>query len=248
MSADEEATFILKLKEALQTDDIAKQVLSSLQPVIKKLEDAITGLNATNSALRKQVAEQDETISRLQHRVDELEIRCDDLEQQGRKGSIRVFGLPKEEEGRLEDKILRICNENLKLRPPVVPEEIVHRVGRPPSQRPVPDDSREPPKPRPVLVKLSSRRTKGRIMEECKLLKDNPYTYTIDKNIFSKAIYIGDDLTKRRANLAYQARLLKRNNAIKDTWVSNCKILVKNKHNRISQVNSLQDLQVFRSG
>ena len=183
--------------------------------------------------------------------MDELEVRCDDLEQQGRKGSIRVFGLPEEEEGRLEDKILRICNENLKLRPPVVPEEIevVHRVGRPPSQQPVPeDDSREPSKPRPILVKLSSRRTKGRIMEECKLLKDNPYRYTMDNNIFSKAIYIGDDLTKRRANLAYQARLLKRNNAIKDTWVSNCKILVKNKHNRISQVNSLQDLQAFRSG
>ena len=235
MNADEEATFILKLKEALQPDDIAKQVLSSLQPVINKLEDAITRLSATNSALRKQVAERDETISRLQHRVDELEVRCDDLEQKGRKCSIRVFGLPEEEEGRLEDKILRICNENLKLRPPVVPEEI--------EVVPVPeDDSREPPKPRPVLVKLSSRRTKAQIMEECKLLKDNPYTYTMDNNIFSKAIYIGDDLTKRRANLAYQARLFKRNNAIKDTWVSNCKILVKNKHNRISQVNSLQDL------
>ena len=37
MNADEEATFILKLKEALQTNDIAKPVLTSLQPAIKKL-------------------------------------------------------------------------------------------------------------------------------------------------------------------------------------------------------------------
>ena len=85
-------------------------------------------------------------------------------------------------------------------------------------------------------------------MEECKLLKDNPYQYTINNNIYSKAIYISDGLTKRRANLAYQARLLKRNNAIKDTWVSNGKILIKNNHNRISQVNSPQNLQVFRIG
>ena len=251
MNADEEATFILKLKEALQTDDIAKQVLSSLQPVIKKLEDAITGLSAINSALRKQVAERDENISRLQQHVDQLEVRSDDLEQQGRKGSIRVFGQPEEEEGRLEDKIIRICNVNLKLQPPMVPEEIevIHRVGRPQSQQQAPEDaSNGPPKPRPVLAKLNSRRTKGRIMEECKLLKDNPYQYTINNNIYSKAIYISDDLTKRRANLAYQARLLKRNNAIKDTWFSNCKILIKNNHNRISQVNSPQDLQVFCIG
>ena len=72
MNADEEATFILKFKETLQTDDIAKQVLSSLQPVIKKLEDAITGLSTTNSALRKQVAERDKNISRLQQHVDQL--------------------------------------------------------------------------------------------------------------------------------------------------------------------------------
>ena len=127
----------------------------------------------------------------------------------------------------------------------MVPEEIevVHRVGRPPSQQPPPEDASNGP---PVLVKLNSRRTKGRIMEECKLLKDNPYQYNINNNIYSKAIYISDDLIKRRANLAYQARLLKRNNAVKDNWVSNCKILIKNNHNRISQVNSPQDLQVFR--
>ena len=38
---------------------------------------------------------------------------------------------------------------------------------------------------------LSSHCTKGRIMEECKLLKDNPCTYTMGNIIFSTAIYVG---------------------------------------------------------
>ena len=257
MNNEEETTFILRLKEALRTDDIAQQVLVSLQPVIKSLEDAISNLSATNSALRKQVADRDEAIAKLQHRVDDLEIRCDDLEQQGRKGSIRVFGMPEKEEGPLEDKLIRLCNVNLKLQPPIVPEdiEVAHRVGRPPlQQRGDSDgdgdvqDTSSPPKPRPVLVKLSSRRTKGRIMEVCKRLKNNPYEYTVDDETHTAKIYIGDDLTKRRAKLAYQARTLRNDNLIKDTWISNCKILVKDNFNRITQVNYPHDLQKFRTG
>ena len=40
-------------------------------------------------------------------------------------------------------------------------------------------------------------------------------------------IYIADDLTKIRANLAYRARVSKRNHEIMDTWVTDCRIMVK---------------------
>ena len=56
-------------------------------------------------------------------------------------------------------------------------------------------------------------------------------------------VFITDDLTKARAKLAYQARVLKRNRSILDTWVINCKIMAKDKFGRIFQIKSTDDLK-----
>ena len=154
--------------------------------------------------------------------------------------------MPEKEKGPLEDKLIRLCNVNLKLEPLIVPEdiEVAQRVGRPPLQQWGAGDgdgdaqgTSSPPKPRPGLVKLSSRPTKGRIMEVCKRLKDNPHEYTVDDETNTAKIYIGDDLTKRHAKLAYQACTLRNDNLIKDIWFSNCKILVNDNCKRIMLVN-----------
>ena len=50
-------------------------------------------------------------------------------------------------------------------------------------------------------------------------------------------ISISDYLTKRRANLAWQARQLKFGRLINDTWIYDFKILIKDKYGRITQVN-----------
>ena len=71
-------------------------------------------------------------------------------------------------------------------------------------------------------------------------MKDNPFQLPDGSEV---PIYISDDLTKRRANLAFEARKLKRANHIQDTWITNCKIIVKDNYNRISLISSLQDLQ-----
>ena len=55
-------------------------------------------------------------------------------------------------------------------------------------------------------------------------------------------IYISDDLTKFRANLAYRARVAKRQNKISDTWISYCKVLIKDNRSRIYHVWSLEEL------
>ena len=55
-------------------------------------------------------------------------------------------------------------------------------------------------------------------------------------------IYISDDLTKMRANLAYQARQVKRAGRITDTWFTEANIMIKYKYMRISQITCLADL------
>ena len=56
-------------------------------------------------------------------------------------------------------------------------------------------------------------------------------------------VNMSDDLTKRKATLAYKARLTERNNEIQDTWVYDCKIMIKNMYGRISQIKSEADLR-----
>ena len=81
-------------------------------------------------------------------------------------------------------------------------------------------------------------------MEKRSKLKDNPLKLDDGRTV---KIYIHDDLTKRRANLAYKARQLKNSKKIFDTWVTNCKIVVKDNYNRISLVNDTHDLLKFEN-
>ena len=158
-----------------------------------------------------------------------------------------MFGIPEGTPGNTDTKILSLCNKNLGLEPPLVLDdlEVTHRVGRPPAvPNPNNDSTESPPKPRPILVKFASRRVKGRVMDERSTLKDNPLKLDNGNTV---KIYIQDDLTKRRANLAYRARQLKNAKKILDTWVSNCKILVKDNYNRITLVNDTQDLLKFEN-
>ena len=50
------------------------------------------------------MAEKDATISVLAKKVSDLEIHQDDLEQQGRKDSIRVFGIPEDTSGNTDSQ------------------------------------------------------------------------------------------------------------------------------------------------
>ena len=158
-----------------------------------------------------------------------------------------MFGIPEDTPGNTDTKILSLCNKNLGLEPPLVLDdlEVTHRVSRPPAvPNPNDDSAQSPPKPRPILVKFASKRVKGRVMDERSTLKDNPLKLDNGNTV---KIYIQGDLTKRRANLAYRARQLKNAKKILVSWVSNCKILVKDNYNRITLVNDTQDLLKFEN-
>ena len=125
--------FTLALMQAFQQDCVVKQLQMALRPILSPLEEALNQSNQINAALRQQIAERDVTIQQLTQKVNDLEVRYDDLEQQGRKGSIRVFGLPENDEGTQEKKLIKLCNVHLELDPPISPVgiEVTHRLGRP---------------------------------------------------------------------------------------------------------------------
>ena len=124
---------------------------------------------------------------------------------------------------------------------------------------------RPSPKPRAIIVKFASRRTEACVMKARKNLRpscpsrndDNdapdPPSHSSDVGDDDATdsrpltpVYITDDLTKGRAKIAYLARELKRKVKIRDTWVLDSKIYVRDLHNRVKNISSLADLNRYQ--
>ena len=189
------------------------------------------------------------------------------MEQWTRRGSMRIQGLREDGPGTLEDKILTLFNDDLKIQPPVILEEIevTHRLPRsqaaaaqePPQASRADGDSdvmNEPTpaadatshqtssRPQTVILKFLSRRTKSRVMDKDvkKKLKD------LDHSSYPYKVYFQDDLTARRAKLAFEARQLKRSGAISDTWIANSKIIIKDNYNHIRSITAPSGLTRYK--
>ena len=276
------ASFLLHLSEALDDGDIIKKFRTIMSPLMTPVMDALNQANATIDFFKKRMDEKDNKIAALEQNISEMDLRLDDLEQQGRRGSMRVFGIPEDTPGSVDAKVLALCNGQMGMSPLLVLEdlEVVHRLGKPspgtqnadvpapaapardsrpaslansePHEAPavpgpehqLPHQPTQPrPAPRPILVKFASRRTKGRVMGCKKELKSNPCT-RLDGTL--SPVYVSDDLTKRRATLAIQARTLKRAGTVADAWTFDSKIYIKHNYNRIHPIAKEEDFRKFQ--
>ena len=249
MGSEQHTSFLLELSEALDDKQIAKKFQDIVAPLMRPLMDSIERTQATIASLKSDLEAKDGIIASLQQRVDDLEVRIDDQEQQGRRGSMRVFGIPEDTTGELDAKVLTLINNHLKVQPQLALEdlEVVHRVGKAPESTEASSDASQEPtpsKPRPILVKFASRRTKTRVMKMKKTLKDNPLTKD-DGSVIP--VYIADDLTKRRAGLAFRARQLKRSGRISDTWTFDSKVLLKDLHGHIKLITKEGDIKKYEA-
>ena len=124
--------------------------------------------------------------------------------------------------------IITLCAA-IKVDPPVQPEDIAvsHRVGKAAEG-----------KPRPVLVKFATRNIRERVFRAKKNIKTEQ-----EKNESLKHIYINEDLTQLRANLARRARSYRNDGHIQDTWTIYGKVMVKDLHGHIKIVNNEGELQ-----
>ena len=99
----------LAVLQAFKADCVVGPLQKIFQSTIAPLAEAHRQTNDLNVALRYQIAERDAWIEKLEGSVTDLELRNDDLVQQGCKGSICILGLPESDEGTLQEKVLRLC-------------------------------------------------------------------------------------------------------------------------------------------
>ena len=223
--------FALCLTAALKLPDIQKLMKQITHPSREEFADMISSeLHKQLKPYKDELLAKDREIKELKETISVLDRKLDDLEQHGRRDSLRIAGIPeKEEHDDTDAAVLDIC-QAIKVDPPVQPTDIAvsHRRGRPSEGR-----------TRQVIVKFATRNVRERVYSAKKELKN----VREDENM--KRIYINEDLTKFRANLARDARALRNSGVINDTWTQYGKIIVKDKQNRISVIHDQSELQAF---
>ena len=71
------------------------------------------------------------------------------------------------------------------------------------------------------------------------------------KKLKGTQVYVNEHLTKRNAEIAKEARILRKNGKIKSTWTRNCKVLVRlngttPEEAKTVTVRDLKDLEAYK--
>ena len=203
----------------------------------KMLERVDTRLKAMSIELEKK----DACIKSLQQTVAQMQMKIDGHEQYSRHEALCITPPQSDDDEEqsadgtsatenTDDLVLSFYNQVLALNPPLDISDIArsHRSGNPSAGN-----------ASPVMVKFSTYRIRDRVIRVRKKLKtynkDNPHP-----------VYINEDLTKLRADLAYRTRQFKKEKLISDAWIWAGIIRIKDNTNHVHVINTAQDLDEYR--
>lgn len=190
---------------------------------------AFTFNEATDKHLQpiKETVQQikEENVTRDQ-RVDKLEKKVDVFEQRDRENNIVITGLTIDD---LDDKnkVALELNTKLKLlkKNHIKAQDIKFTLKTQSQQG----------KPQKIKVAFQSPETKELVMKHKKNLKGQ------------KDIWIGDDLTPLRSNLAFHARRAKIQGVINDTWTYDNKVFVrKNPGDKATKITHVEEITGYK--
>ena len=228
----------------LSDDDIlriAQKVQELMSKDIEKVVEKKVALEV--ASLQKEMDKLTKTLAKVQKELKEVKIHNDDLEQYSRRSCLRISGIAENEPEDTTKIVLDLaarCGANIRM------DDIdrSHRVGRPNTQTIGDDDmtdmtegTREPTRAREIIVKF---RTHGARLQ---LLKGRAFFRDRNENIF-----INEDLTKTRKNLAYTCRKLKKDlhSSIVKTWVYNGNVYIQDSDENKVLVSCSDDLDPYK--
>ena len=162
--------------------------------------------------LKLEIASMKEAIEARDLKIKELEEKSDTLEQYSRRNSLRIHGIPENENENLLKEVPALLNEKLQLPEPVKLTDFcrIHRLG-PRNRR-----GQTQTQPRPIIFKMVSYQTRHKVYSARSKLKNS-----------DSRLFINEDLTHARSQLFYKTRQLKREKKINDTWTHDGNVLVK---------------------
>ena len=225
---DEAVKFRLYLLEALSDDDICQKLSSACAAQNRELADSVKSLADQVSSLRAQLKKRDDDIVQLQTEIQRLTVKHDDLEQYGRRSSVRIQGITAQGADDTDQSVLSLLNDGLEMTPPLQASDIIvsHRVPR----RKATDG------PLPILVRFRNVPVKARVMA----MRSKLRAHRREQN---NPIYFNEDLTPRRSKLFARVRKLVKRELITDCWTYNGDIKIKDHSGVVCAITDFCDLQ-----
>jgi len=212
--------------------------------VMLQLKNEVSSLREEVVLLQRQIVARDETIGKL-------ESRLDDMEQYQRRNNIRISGIP-EESGESTDSIVLELAKAIGCNVEGYCIDRSHRLG--------PRDNGNS-SPRPILVKFVSYATKSQLMRSRRNLRDKSGPDVLPSLNWlpergpggggegrsrgtKNKVFLNDDLTSVRAKIAAEARGKKKSKAIEDTWVRDGVVFVKS-NDTVHRILTMRQLNAF---
>ena len=209
------------------SDDQLSQITSSIHESINTQIENMVGkiVHGVLSGLHDRMTDLENENQQLKKKLQIVESRLDSAEQYSRRNCVRISGIPESKDESVDNKVMSLADA---INSGLFIEEIdrAHRIGKP-------KDPSLNIRPRDIIVKFVSYRSRQKIMKRKSQLKVNGY----------EGAYINEDLTKDRREVFFQARALVREKRVVSAWSSDGVILVKDKNQRVYRIESHADLE-----
>ena len=186
----------IRMVALLKEETVAAQMKTLFY--LKELVAVISSLTAKVDYLTTQLNIRDDRIDRLEKWLSKLEIDSDNQEQYTRRPNVRIKEISEQGDGITDDNVLFVINDTMCLMPPIALAHIQgsHRLG--------PKTDREGrPRTRAVIVRFRTERIRDTVCWARTVLKHH------NKQHSDAQLYLNEDLTARRASLAFETRKLK---------------------------------------
>ena len=124
--------FALFLVEACKQPDI-RTIWDIVSPKDQEFADAVSAeVHRQITPLRKQLDETNAELQRLKNIMNDQKTLIDDIEQHGRRDSIRTVGIPENPGHNDHNRTILKIREQIKVQPMIEPKDIAvsHRVGK----------------------------------------------------------------------------------------------------------------------
>ncbi|KAK3091783.1 hypothetical protein FSP39_016101 [Pinctada imbricata] len=199
------------LTESL-SDTIKTSINTAIQDVMKSLRDKIDAESVRIdkneldiAALTDENNELRSNLERAEDRIEDLNVQIEELEQYGRRNSLRFHNLTLGDVENTDTEIVRICKEKLNI--DITPDDICrsHPVGRPNNRG-----------KSQVICRLRNWKIKNQIYSKKKLLKND-----------NDRILITEDLTKYRQSIVTEITKAKRAGKVYSFWTNDGRIFIK---------------------
>ncbi len=202
-----------ELKTRAETIDFKKiakeQCITTMNAEMKPTKEEIEGLKKENSRLKRRLERLEFSLSCKDAKIDELKMKIDAIEQSQYDKSVRIVGMPEEEDGESDiSSIQKMARTKFEMDVKSSDIADMYRAGR----------VTETKKYRDLIVKFKKKSVRNEFYNNRrKLLSSND----------QGCVYINEQLTEYRANLFFAARKQWKKKKLHSVWSQRGNILVR---------------------